>query len=84
MSSTKLTKTSPVVRVFTQPRPPKNDSARDDYDSDLRFLWRIFIILVTVIVIFATHDLGVGEGIAIVSEKAPDLLKEIAERIERL
>lgn len=65
-------------------RPPAEDPKREEWDRAARCIWRLVIVLVTICVSILSRDWGFPEVMAIVAEKAPEMLKEMVEFFAKL
>jgi hypothetical protein len=65
-------------------RPPAEDPKREDWDRAARCIWRVAIVLITIWISILSRDWEFPEVIAVITEKIPEMIKEMVEFFAKL
>jgi hypothetical protein len=60
-------------------RPPEDDVRREQWDRTARFIWRVFIISIAILISLLFRTWEVPEMAALVAERVPDFVDETVE-----
>lgn len=65
-------------------RPPAEDPKREEWDRAARCIWRVSIVIITILISLASRDWEAPEAMAVVVEKIPEMIQEMVEFFAKL
>ena len=65
-------------------RPSEEDPRREEWDRAARCIWRISIVLITIIISILSKDWELPETVAVIAEKIPEVIQETVEFFAKL
>jgi hypothetical protein len=77
-------KASVKAKVKVVRRPPAEDPNREEWDRAARCIWRVLIVLITILISIISRNWGFPELVAVVAEKVPEMVQEMVEFFAKL
>jgi hypothetical protein len=72
------------AKVKVVQRPPAEDPKREEWDRAARCIWRVLIVLITILISVLSRNWGFPEVVAVVAEKVPEMVREMVEFFAKL
>jgi hypothetical protein len=72
------------AKVKVVQRPPAEDPKREEWDRAARCIWRVLIVLITILISVLSRNWGFPEFVAVVAEKVPEMIQEMVEFFAKL
>jgi hypothetical protein len=72
------------AKVKVVQRPPAEDPKREEWDRAARCIWRVLIVLITILISALSRNWGIPEVMAVVAEKVPEMIQEMVEFFAKL
>ena len=72
------------AKVKVVQRPPAEDPKREEWDRAARCIWRVLIVLITILISVLSRNWGIPEVMAVVAEKVPEMIQEMVEFFAKL